>query len=89
VTLNDVDRLDNGNETLKKRLESVLLDHLLQSITQAPREMHQGRRGHGVARRPAVGTCLFLGVEDTSSSPFSYTLLHIQQDEDSICDSAG
>jgi len=89
MTLDDVDRLDNGNETLKERLGSVLLDHLLQSIAQAPREMHQRRRGHRVARRPAVGTYLFLGVEDTSSSPFPYTLLCIQQDEGGIGDSAG
>ena len=86
ATLDDIDRLDNGNETLKKRLGSVLLDYLLQSIAQAPRETHWGRRG--VARRPAVGARLFLGVEDTSSSPFSYMLLHIQQDEGSVGDSA-
>jgi len=84
MTLDHIlDRLDNGDETLKKRLGSALLDHLLQSITQAQ------RRGHGVARRPAVGACLFLGVEDTSSSPFSYMLLYIQQDEDGAGDSAG
>jgi hypothetical protein len=88
ATLDDVDRLDDGDETLKERLGNVLLDHLLQSIAQAPRETHRGRRGHGVARRPAVGARLFLGVEDTSSSPFPYTWLRIQQDEAGVGDSA-
>jgi len=48
ATLNNVDRLDNRIETLKERLGSVLLDHLLQSIAQAPREMHQGKRDTGL-----------------------------------------
>jgi len=65
ATLDDIDRLDDRDETLKERLGSGLLDHLLQSIAQAHRETHQGRRGYGVARRPAVGTRPFLGVEDT------------------------
>ena len=89
VTLDNIDRLDNWDETLKERLGSVLLDHLLQSIAQAPQEMHWRRRGHSVARRPAVDTHLFLEVEDISSSPFPYALLCIQQDKGGIDDSAG